>query len=45
MKLRIIVDQENNCEKQLYLIYKEIKHLKHKNQFLSILLKLSLDGI
>lgn len=35
-KLRIIVDQENNFEKKLYLIYKEIKHLK--NQFLSILI-------
>lgn len=37
MKNNIIIDEENNCEKKLYLIYKEIKHLKHKNQFLSIL--------
>lgn len=42
MKLYIIVDQENNCEKKLYLIHKEIKHLKYKNQFLFILFGKSL---
>lgn len=42
MKFHIIVDQENNREKKLYLFYKEIKHLKHKDQFLFILFEKSI---